>query len=95
MNAKGIIRINLSPREEDCAVCGRTVIDGNKGIAMYEGEPVPHDWPGDWGGFTCCETCFAEFERVQGNDAERRVWFADKMRQACRRIAANVYAGDL
>ncbi len=90
------ILINLSPREETCAVCESAIIDGNKGIAMLEGEPVPHDWPGEWGGFSCCETCFAEFERVQANDGERRVWFAHKRREVrLRAQGVPCYAGDL
>ena len=88
--------VNLSPREEECAVCERTIIDGTKGIAMCEGEPVPHDFPGEWGGFPCCESCFAEFERVQAKESERRVWFASKRREArMRRKRVSVYAGDL
>jgi len=38
--------INLNPREDFCCICGVSVIGGNKGIAMYEGSPVPHDWTG-------------------------------------------------
>lgn len=88
--------VNLSPREEDCAVCEGVIIDGNKGIAMFEGEPVPHDWPGEWGGFPCCEVCFAEFERVQADDGQRLVWFASRRRETrLRRERVPVYAGDL
>jgi hypothetical protein len=25
---------------------------------MYEGEVVPDDWEGEWGGFTVCEGCY-------------------------------------
>lgn len=91
-----VLAVNLSPRERECAVCECIVVDGDKGIAMFEGEPVPHDWRGEWGGFPCCETCFAEFERVQANEGQRRVWFASKRREArVRRTAAPRYAGDL
>lgn len=90
------IFVNLSPREEECAVCESVVIDGNKGIAMFEGEPVPHVWPGDWGGFPCCESCFSEFERVQDDEADRRVWFASKRHEVrMRREKEPHYAGDL
>lgn len=94
-----VIRIQLFPREAECAVCDRLIIEpvrGGKGIAMFEGEPVPHDWPDEWGGFPCCETCFAEFERVQANEAERRVWFASK-RHAARLDTHGFpgYAGDI
>lgn len=74
------IAIQLYPREEECAVCEALIVGGRKGIAMYEGEPVPHDWKGEWGGFSCCEKCFAEFEHVQGDAALRCVWFAEKRR---------------
>lgn len=90
------IFINLSPREETCVVCECDVIDGNKGIAMFEGEPVPHDHTGEWGGFTCCETCYAEFDRVEGNESERKVWFASKRREVRLRASrVPCYVGDL
>lgn len=75
------IYVNLSPRETECVVCDRLIFDGTKGIAMFEGEPVPHEWDEEWGGFPCCERCFAEYERVQANEGERRVWFAAKRRE--------------
>lgn len=79
------IRIQLYPRETECAICDVWLIEGHddisKGIAMFEGEPVPHDWTGDWGGFPCCRRCFDEFERVQSDERERRIWFATKRRQ--------------
>lgn len=90
------LMINISPREEECAVCEALIFDGRRGIAMFEGEPVPHDWAGEWGGFPCCETCFAEFERVQANAGQRRVWFASKRREV--RLNAEDYphyAGDI
>jgi hypothetical protein len=91
-----IIIVNLSPIETECAVCDGYIIDGNKGIAMFESEPVPHDWPGEWGGFPCCESCFAEFERVQAHQGERRVWFAAKRREArLRQQPKPCFVGDL
>lgn len=63
---------------------------------MHEGEPVPHDWPDEWGGFPCCISCFVEFEKVQGNEAERRVWFSAKRREArLRHVEKPCFAGDL
>lgn len=54
--------IDLQLREDYCCICNALVIGGNKGIPMYEGIPVPHDWQGDWGGFCACEKCFALYE---------------------------------
>lgn len=97
MTSADPIFINLSPREELCAVCHCPIFDGRKGIAMFEGEPVPHDHAGDWGGFPCCDRCFVEFERVQSDEGQRRVWFAGKRREL--RIAMQqdfpAYVGDL
>jgi hypothetical protein len=89
------IVIELHPREEECAVCEAVIVGGRKGIAMNEGEPVPHDWAGEWGGFACCETCFAEYERVQGSESEREVWWATKRREARMRPIEPIYLGDL
>lgn len=91
--------VNLSPRESQCAVCELWFVESpfrGCGIAMFEGEPVPHDFGGDWGGFPCCKTCFDEFERVQANEGERRVWFASKRREARLRCDREpVCVGDL
>ena len=92
--------IHLYPRIEECAVCECEIVNGNKGIAMFEGEPVPHDWPDEWGGFPCCAQCFAEFEAVQASAPLRTVWFASKrhavrLRRAAERDALPKYAGDL
>lgn len=93
-----IIVVDLSPIELECAVCERSFIASRshgQGIAMFEGEPVPHDWQGEWGGFACCPECFAEFERVQGNESERVVWWARKRREARMRPIEPIYMGDL
>lgn len=49
--------------ESECIICGVKLFDCNKGIAMYEGLPVPHDWEGEWGGFDACDNCFDKHER--------------------------------
>jgi hypothetical protein len=55
--------INLAPRETECCICGKLIIDGHLAIAMYEGCVVPHDWKGDWAGFPACRECFDKHER--------------------------------
>ena len=94
-----VIVVDLNPIEFECAVCEREFVSSrlrSHGIAMFEGEPVPHDWPGEWGGFACCKGCFDEFERVQANEGERRVWFANKQREArLRRRSEPAFAGDI
>ena len=42
---------------------------------MYEGEPVPHDWSGDWAGFDACRDCFESYTRFQSNPEALSVWF--------------------
>lgn len=63
------------PRQSECIVCGTPVFDPKLGIAMSEGDPVPHDWTGDWGGFDACRTCFHQFEAVQADPVLRTRWF--------------------
>lgn len=55
--------IRLFPHESECCVCGKLIYDTTKGIAMYEGCAVPHDWTGDWAGFDACDECFDKHER--------------------------------
>lgn len=55
--------IDLSPRESECIVCGRYLVNCKRGLAMYEGCVVPDDWTGDWGGFDACQECFARHQR--------------------------------
>lgn len=56
-----IVEIRLDPRDVDCVLCGTHLTEGVdkiQGLPMYEGEVVPDDWSGEWGGFDVCETCF-------------------------------------
>lgn len=61
--------IELWPQEDECCVCGALVIcyscGPNYGLAMYEDEIVPADWPGEWGGFTACQSCFVLFNDIK------------------------------
>jgi hypothetical protein len=92
--------IQLHPKIVECITCEEPVvmtsIGPSYGIAFYEGEPVPHDWKGGWGGFTCCWRCHAEFELVQADDTKRREWFRQKRRLAKMRKGVEPrYVGDL
>jgi len=42
--------IELSPMEDECAVCGKWVVGVQYGIAMYEGCVVPDDSDLPWAG---------------------------------------------
>ncbi len=66
-----ILVINLTSRESECAVCGVALVDCRQGIPFYEGEPVPHDWQGDWIGRDACLRCFAAYESRQKVNAEK------------------------
>lgn len=58
----------------DCAVCDAPSAR-DLGIPMYEGEPVPHDHKGEWGGFSVCPNCFDDYEKVQHDRALLTEWF--------------------
>jgi len=62
--------VNLSPRESECGVCGVPLMECRTGIPFFEGEPVPHDWQGDWVGRDACPTCFAAYEATQVNTGD-------------------------
>lgn len=55
--------VTLWPHESQCCVCGTDLIGCRKGIAMFEGCAVPHDWKGLWGGRDACDSCFEQHER--------------------------------
>lgn len=45
--------------ETGCTTCGRETYDRRGfGVPMYEGEILPNDWPGEWGGFDVCARCY-------------------------------------
>lgn len=50
--------MDLWPPESECFVCGARLFGTTFGVPTYEGEVLPNDWPGEWGGFPACETCF-------------------------------------
>ena len=49
------------PPAEHCYFCDAPT-DRSKGIPVYEGEPVPADWEGEWCGVSACDECFAKYE---------------------------------
>lgn len=57
--------INLTPRISECCICGRELVDCRKAIPMYEGEPVPPDWDGQWAGFDACDECCDAYEKEE------------------------------
>lgn len=61
--------IELWPHEAECCVCGETIFcftcGPNYGLAMYEDEILPADWPGEWGGFPACHSCFIAFNDIK------------------------------
>jgi len=54
--------INMNERWVDCIACGAPTLP-EQGLPMYEGEFVPNDWEGEWGGFTACRTCYTIHKR--------------------------------
>lgn len=61
--------IDLHPSEADCYVCDATVLvrprGPNFGLPIYEGDIVPDDYKGEWGGVTVCPTCYFLTRGVQ------------------------------
>lgn len=49
--------IRLHEPQIECIVCGETDVS-RWGLAVYEGQIVPNDYQGEWGGAPCCEKCF-------------------------------------
>lgn len=60
-----VVVVNLFPRESECGVCGVPLTDCRTGIPFFEGQPVPHNWKGDWVGRDACPKCFAVYEATQ------------------------------
>lgn len=68
--------IELWPQEIQCVVCDAW--DLNRwGLAVCEGEILPDDWAGEWGGRSCCRRCYAAWQdgviRPHMSFAEARV----------------------
>lgn len=47
-----------------CCVCGLEVIM-DFGLPCYEGDIVPNDWTGEWGGFCACQQCYEAFRDIK------------------------------
>jgi len=59
---QNVLLIDLRMRETTCHVCGADTPEGF-GVPTYEGEVVPLDWPGAWGGAPACKRCYNEYEQ--------------------------------
>lgn len=69
------------PIESECIVCGAPLFDCKQGIPMYEGEPVTHDYGGEWAGFDACKACFDGYEANAKNESRLAAWFENKRQQ--------------
>lgn len=69
------IVIELWPHESECVACGRNLYGCKQGIPMYGGEPVPHDYTGDWAGFDACRECFDAYTAAQAVEKNLREWW--------------------
>lgn len=56
--------IRLDEPTDFCCVCDAEVYM-DYGLPMYEGEIVPPDWSGEWGGFTACKRCYDTFGNIK------------------------------
>lgn len=56
------LTIALQQRFRECCACEQPVEDPRFGLPMYEGEVVPKDFAGEWGGFDCCTECHKAYE---------------------------------
>jgi hypothetical protein len=57
-----------------CIICKLPIYGRLFGIAMFEGEPVPNDWQGDWAGCDCCEQCYQGHQRWQHDPVAVQDW---------------------
>lgn len=73
----GPLVIELWPTESECVVCGKFMYGCKQGIPMYEGEPVPHDHTGEWGGFDACLDCWLEYTVAQASPRMLDQWWKD------------------
>lgn len=50
--------IQMQAIPADCWVCGADATGLDFGIPVYEGNVLPNDWKGEWGGVPVCKRCF-------------------------------------
>lgn len=53
--------IDLWTPQIHCIVCGESDVS-RWGLAVYEGEIVPDDHAGEWGGAPCCQRCYRAWQ---------------------------------
>ncbi len=56
------IRMQTPGYGDDCALCDADA-SGFHAVPMFNGDLMSNDWPGEWGGFPVCESCFLKHER--------------------------------
>lgn len=65
MTAPAVLVVELWPPVVNCRVCGVCVgTYQGFGIPMWEGDVLPNDWPGDWGGFPACLPCYSAQQQI-------------------------------
>jgi len=75
----GIQVITLWPPETECVLCEKWCYL-EYSLPMYEGEIVPDDYEGQWGGMPVCKECFKEHrpEYIEKYIDPRQLLFAFK-----------------
>lgn len=72
--APGAIVIQLNARLTECIACGVFLVDPKQGIPLWEGEVVPVESDGPWGGFDACEECYALYEGGRYEELQAILW---------------------
>lgn len=57
-----LVVIDLWPIVAECCVCGAA--SSGQGIPVFEGDILPNDHDGEWGGAPACKTCFDKQSRL-------------------------------
>jgi len=68
-----VLVVHLYPRESECIVCNAPLVSPRQGVPMYEGDVLPNDWTGEWGGFDACEPCYRVQSTLTAPTPTRRV----------------------
>jgi hypothetical protein len=55
--------IRLDERVAECHICGAES-PPKWGIPIYEGDVLPNDWQGEWGGVDACQRCWLHQGRL-------------------------------
>lgn len=76
----GIVVIQLDPPEDLCHLCDKGCRVA-QGVPIYEGEIVPDDHRGQWGGVNVCLRCFYLVRGIQEQHPGKLIpfWFVRKL----------------